>query len=44
MQIRRMKTGFLFILFLLNVLFVPAQRVFIGVAGGLSNYNGDLTR
>ena len=42
MQIRRMKTGFLFILFLLNVFFVPAQRVFIGVAGGLSNYNGDL--
>jgi len=37
-----MKTGFLFILFLLNVLFVPAQRVFIGVTGGLSNYNGDL--
>ena len=37
-----MKTGFLFILFLLNVLFVPAQRVFIGVAGGLANYNGDL--
>ena len=42
MQIRFMKTGSLFILFLLNVLFVPAQRVFIGVAGGLSNYNGDL--
>ena len=42
MQISRMKTGFLFILFLLNVLFVPAQRVFIGVAGGLANYNGDL--
>jgi hypothetical protein len=42
MQIRLMKTGSLFILFLLNVLFVPAQRVFIGVAGGLSNYNGDL--
>ena len=37
-----MKTVFLFILFLLNVLFVPAQRVFIGVAGGLANYNGDL--
>ena len=42
MQIRFMKTGYLFILFLLSVLFVPAQRVFIGVAGGLSNYNGDL--
>ena len=42
MQIRLMRTGSLFILFLLNVLFVPAQRVFIGVAGGLSNYNGDL--
>jgi len=42
MQISRMKTGFLFILFLLSVLFVPAQRVFIGVAGGLANYNGDL--
>jgi hypothetical protein len=37
-----MKTVFLFILFLLNVLFTPAQRVFIGVAGGLANYNGDL--
>ena len=37
-----MKTGFLFILFLLAVLLVPAQRVFIGVAGGLANYNGDL--
>jgi hypothetical protein len=37
-----MKTVFLFILFLLNVLFVPAQRVFIGVDGGLANYNGDL--
>ena len=42
MQIMFMKTGCLFILFLLSVLFVPAQRVFIGVAGGLSNYNGDL--
>jgi hypothetical protein len=37
-----MKTASLFILFLLTVLFVPAQRVFIGVAGGLANYNGDL--
>jgi len=37
-----MKTGSLFILFLLTVLFVPAQRVFVGVAGGLANYNGDL--
>jgi Domain of unknown function (DUF6089) len=37
-----MKTGFLFILFLLTVLLVPAQRVFIGVAGGFANYNGDL--
>jgi Domain of unknown function (DUF6089) len=37
-----MKTVSLFILFLLTVLFVPAQRVFIGVAGGLANYNGDL--
>src|SRR5215204_93557 len=37
-----MKTAFLFILFFSNVLFVPAQRVFIGVAGGLANYNGDL--
>ena len=42
MQIMRMKTGYLFILFLSSVLFVPAQRVFIGVAGGLANYNGDL--
>ena len=37
-----MKTGSLFIFFLLTVLFAPAQRVFIGVAGGLANYNGDL--
>jgi hypothetical protein len=37
-----MKTVFLFILFLLNVLLAPAQRVFIGVAGGFANYNGDL--
>src|SRR5258705_10094122 len=37
-----MKTVFLFILFLLNVLIVPAQRVFVGVAGGFANYNGDL--
>ena len=37
-----MKTGSLFILFLLTVLFAPAQRVFIGAAGGLANYNGDL--
>ena len=37
-----MKTVLLLILFLLNALFVPAQRVFIGVAGGLANYNGDL--
>ncbi len=42
MQIRLMKTGSLFILFLFNVLFAPAQRLFIGVAGGLANYNGDL--
>lgn len=37
-----MKAGSLFILYLLSVLFVPAQRVFIGVSGGLANYNGDL--
>jgi len=37
-----MKTVFLFILFLLNVFFLPAQRVHVGVAGGLANYNGDL--
>lgn len=37
-----MKAVFLCILFLLNVLFLPAQRVFIGVAGGLANYNGDV--
>ena len=37
-----MKTVLLLILFLLNVLVVPAQRVSIGVAGGLANYNGDL--
>ena len=37
-----MKTVLLLILFLLNVLVAPAQRVSIGVAGGLANYNGDL--
>ena len=37
-----MKAVFLFILFLSNVLFLPAQRVFIGVASGLANYNGDV--
>ena len=37
-----MKTVFLFILFLLTALFLPAQRVFMGVAGGLANYNGDV--
>lgn len=42
MQTRFMKIGSLFILFLLNVLFIPAQRVHVGVAGGLANYNGDL--
>ena len=37
-----MKTVFLFFLFLMNVLLLPAQRVFVGVTGGLANYNGDL--
>ncbi|HEU5164228.1 MAG TPA: DUF6089 family protein [Chitinophagaceae bacterium] len=37
-----MKTVSLFILFLLNGLLLTAQRVHIGVAGGLANYNGDL--
>jgi hypothetical protein len=41
-QIRLMKTVSLFIILFLNVLFLPAQRVHIGVAGGLANYNGDL--
>lgn len=36
-----MKT-FLSLIFSLNLLFVQAQRVHIGVAGGLANYNGDL--
>lgn len=42
MQIWLMKTGFLFIILLLNIVFLPAQRVHVGVAGGLANYNGDL--
>jgi hypothetical protein len=37
-----MKAGSLLILFLLNLLIVFAQRIHIGVAGGLANYNGDL--
>ena len=36
-----MKT-FLSLIFSLNLLFLHAQRVHIGVAGGLANYNGDL--
>jgi len=42
MQIWLMKTGFLFIVLLFNVFFLPAQRVHVGVAGGFANYNGDL--
>ena len=37
-----MKTVPFIIFFLLIVLMLPAQRVFIGAAGGLANYNGDL--
>src|SRR5262245_31777613 len=37
-----MKTGFLFIVFSLNVLFLQSQRLHVGLAGGLANYNGDL--
>lgn len=37
-----MKTGVLFTILLLNVLFLQAQRVHVGVAGGLANYTGDL--
>ena len=37
-----MKTVSLFILLLLNVLLLTAQRLHIGVAGGLANYNGDV--
>ena len=36
-----MKT-FFSLIFTLNFLFLQAQRVHIGVAGGLANYNGDL--
>ena len=42
MQIWLMKTGILFIVLFFNVLFLPAQRVHVGVAGGLANYTGDL--
>ncbi len=37
-----MKTGFLFIIFSINILVLTAQRVHVGLAGGLANYNGDL--
>jgi len=37
-----MRVVFLFIILFCNVLFLQAQRVHIGVAGGLANYNGDL--
>src|SRR5688572_7889160 len=42
MQIWLMKTGFLFFVLLFNVFLLQAQRVHIGVAGGLANYSGDL--
>jgi hypothetical protein len=42
MQIWLMKTGFLFVVLFFNVFFLQAQRVHVGVAGGLANYNGDL--
>src|SRR4030095_16932054 len=42
MQIWLMKTAVLFIILLFNVFFLSAQRVHVGVAGGLANYNGDL--
>ena len=42
MQTRNMRIVFLFIILFCNVLFIQAQRVHIGVAGGLANYNGDL--
>jgi len=42
MQIWLMKTGVLFFVLLFNILFLQAQRVHVGVAGGLANYNGDL--
>ena len=37
-----MKTASFIILFLFSFLILPAQRVFVGAAGGLANYNGDL--
>jgi hypothetical protein len=37
-----MRTVLLFIFFFVNVTFLHAQRVHIGVAGGFANYNGDL--
>lgn len=37
-----MKAVFLFIVLFCNFLLLQAQRVHIGVAGGLANYNGDL--
>jgi len=41
-QTRLMKTVFLFTIFLFSFLLLSAQKVHIGVAGGLANYNGDL--
>ena len=37
-----MKTFFLLILSSISFLFLPAQKVHIGAAGGFANYNGDL--
>ena len=42
MQTPNMRVVFLFIVLFCNALFIQAQRVHIGVAGGLANYNGDL--
>ncbi|HET9747365.1 MAG TPA: DUF6089 family protein [Chitinophagaceae bacterium] len=37
-----MKPVILFIFLLVNFFSLPAQRVHIGIAGGLANYNGDI--
>lgn len=41
-QTRSLKSFFLFLLFFFFTTLLSAQRIHIGIAGGLANYNGDL--
>jgi len=41
-QTRSLKSIYLFLLFFFCITLLSAQRIHIGIAGGLANYNGDL--